>query len=420
MFDKTVLPNGLRIVSSSLPHTRSVSINIFIGAGSRYESDDIAGVSHFLEHMLFKGTKRRPTAREISEEIEGIGGVMNAGTDKELTVYWAKVGDHRFAATLDILSDSLLNSLLDPLELEKEREVILEELAMTEDSPADIVNIMIDEVVWPHQPLGRDTGGTPDSVRATRRADVVTYMEQLYVPQNTVVAVAGNVTHAEVVERVGGCLGKWATRPFGTWYPAEIRNDTPRLRLRQKKTEQAHFCLATPGLSAAHPDRYVLDVLNAVLGEGMSSRLFLEIREKRSLCYDVHSYVNHYLDTGSTVVNAGVDPSKLDEALRATFEELSKMGDAVPQKELTKAKEFIKGRLQLRMEDTRAVASWLGGQELLRGEILTVDDVLAIVDEVSIDSLQRVARELWRPEAFRLAVVGPFRSETRFQKLLAA
>jgi predicted Zn-dependent peptidase len=291
---------------------------------------------------------------------------------------------------------------------------------MSEDSPADIVNIMIDEVVWPHQPLGRDTGGTPESVKKTTRDEVVRYLEQLYVPQNTVVAVAGNVTHAEVVERVRENLGHWESRPFGTWYPAQIPDDTPRLRLRSKKTEQAHFCLATPGLSAAHPDRYVLDVLNAVLGEGMSSRLFLEIREKRSLCYDVHSYVNHYLDTGSTVVNAGVDPSKLDEALKATVEELLKMTDTVPEKELIKAKEFIKGRLQLRMEDTRAVASWLGGQELLRREILTVDEVLDIVDGVSAESLQRVARELWRTEAFRLAVVGPFRSEARFQKLLAA
>jgi predicted Zn-dependent peptidase len=420
MYDKSVLPNGLRIVSSTLPHTRSVSINIFIGAGSRYESDEIAGVSHFLEHMLFKGTERRPSAREISEEIEGIGGVMNAGTDKELTVYWAKVGDHRFAHTLDILADSLLHSLLDADELEKERRVILEELAMTEDSPADMVNILIDEVVWPHQPLGRDTGGTPESVRAITRADVLRYMDQLYVPQNTVVAVAGNVTHEEVVNRVGQYLGDWQSRPFGTWYPADIPADTPRLRLRSKKTEQAHFCLATPGLSAAHPDRYVLDVLNAVLGEGMSSRLFLEIREKRCLCYDVHSYVNHYLDTGSTVVNAGVDPGKLDEALRATMRELLKMIDGVPDKELVKAKEFIKGRLQLRMEDTRSVASWLGGQELLRREILTVDQVLEVVDSVSADSLQRVARELWRPESFRLAVVGPFRSESRFQKVLAA
>src|SRR5947209_7009988 len=172
MFNKTVLQNGLRVVSSSLPHTRSVSINIFIGAGSRYESDQIAGVSHFLEHMLFKGTKRRPTAREISEEIEGLGGLMNAATDKELTVYWAKVGDHRFAPTLDILADSLRHSLLDPAELEKERQVILEELAMTEDSPGDIVNLMIDEIIWPCQPLGRDAGGTPTSVKGITRKDV--------------------------------------------------------------------------------------------------------------------------------------------------------------------------------------------------------------------------------------------------------
>ncbi len=420
MFDKTVLPNGLRIVSSTLPHTRSVSISIFVGAGSRYESDEVAGVSHFLEHMLFKGTERRPTAREISEEIEGLGGVMNAGTDKELTVFWAKVGDHRFANTLDILADSLRHSLLDPVELEKEREVILEELAMTEDSPGDMVNLLIDEVVWPDQPLGRDVGGTPASVKTITRDDVVRYMEQLYVPENTVVAIAGNVTHEEVVERTTAYLGSWDRRPFATWYPASIPEDTPRLRVRAKRSEQAHFCLATPGLSAAHPDRYALDVLNAVLGEGMSSRLFLEIREQRSLCYDVHSYVNHYLDTGSTVVNAGTDPRKIDEALRATIGEVAKMAERVPDRELAKAKEFIKGRLQLRMEDTRAVASWLGGQELLRREILTVDDVLDILEGVTVDDLQRVGREVFDPKRLRLAVVGPFRSATRFEKLLAA
>ena len=420
MFEKTVLPNGLRVVSSSLPHTRSVSICIFVGAGSRYESREISGVSHFLEHMLFKGTQRRPSAREISSEIEGIGGLMNAGTDKELTVFWAKVGDHRFAHALDILADSLRNSLLDPAELEKERAVILEELAMTEDNPGDIVNILIDELIWPDQPLGRDTGGTPESVRNITRDDVVRYLEQLYTPQNTVMAVAGNVCHQEVVDRVSEHLGDWEARPFGTWYPAEIKDNSPRLRLRAKRTEQAHVCLATPGLSAAHPDRYVLDVLNAVLGEGMSSRLFLELRERRSLCYDVHSYVNHYLDTGSTVVNAGIDPRKVDLALRVIREEIVKMSDGIPEKELAKAKEFIKGRLQLRMEDTRAVASWLGGQEILRREILTVDEVLKIVEDVTADELQRVSRALLRPQTFRLAVVGPFRSEARFEKLLAA
>lgn len=419
-YDTTVLPNGLRIVSSFMPHTRSVSICLFVGAGSRYEADPIAGVSHFLEHMLFKGTKRRPTAREISEEIEGIGGVMNAATDKELTVYWAKVGDHRFAPTLDILSDSLLNSLLERSELEKERAVILEELAATEDSPADIVNVMIDEVVWPNQPLGRDVGGSPDSVRAVTRSDVVTYLDGLYSPENTVVAIAGNVAQTEVVDRVASHLSEWARRPSNSWYPAEFRDEAPRVRLRSKKTEQAHICLALPGLSAAHPDRYALDVLNAMLGEGMSSRLFLELREERGLCYDVHSFVNHYLDTGSLVVGASVDPKKTDEAIRAMIEELAKMRQPVPENELTKAKEFIKGRLQLRMEDTRSVASWMGGQELLRREILTVDEVLGVVDGVTGGDIARVAGSVLCPERFRLAVVGPFKSETRFARLIAA
>jgi predicted Zn-dependent peptidase len=420
VFKKTVLSNGLRVVTSELPHTRSVSISIFVGAGSRYESDDIAGVSHFLEHMLFKGTKRRPTAREISEEIEGIGGVMNAGTDKELTVYWAKVGDHRFKLTFDILADSLRHSLLDPTELEKERAVILEELAMTEDNPADIVSLLIDEVVWPTQPLGRDVGGSPESVKLVTRKDVVSYMESLYSPENTVVAVAGNVTHETVVGEAEKHLGTWAKKPFASWYPASIPSDTTRLRMRQKRTEQAHICLAVPGLSSSHPDRYTLDVMNSILGEGMSSRLFLELREQRSLCYDVSSYVNHYLDSGSLVVGAGVDPSKTDEAIRTILGELAKMAEPVPERELTKAKEFIKGRLQLRMEDTRSVASWLGGQEILKHEILTVDEVLAVVDGVTAEGISRVARELLQPSELRLAVVGPFRSETRFEKLLAA
>ncbi|MBI2755488.1 MAG: insulinase family protein [Chloroflexi bacterium] len=419
-FEKVVLENGLRIVTSTLPHTRSVSICIFVGAGSRYESDEIAGVSHFLEHMLFKGTKRRPSAREISEEIEGIGGIMNAGTDKELTVYWAKVGDHRFKATLDILADSLRHSLLDPAELEKERGVILEELAMTEDSPGEMVSLLVDEVVWPNQPLGRDVGGTPASVKRVTREDVVRYMEHLYAPQNTVVAVAGNVSHDEIVAEVSRHLADWEPSPVGTWYAADIPGETPRLRLRAKKTEQTHLCLALPGLSMAHPDRYPLDVLNAVLGEGMSSRLFLELREQRSLCYDVSSYVNHYLDSGSVVIAAGVDPRNVDETVRALREEVAKMREPVPERELSKAKEFIKGRLQLRMEDTRTVASWMGAQELLRHEILTVDDVLNIVDSVTAEEVQRVAITLLRPELFRLAVVGPYRSETRFAKLLAA
>src|SRR5215211_5432638 len=200
MFRQTVLDNGLRVVTSSLPHTHSVSISFFIGAGSRYEHDEQAGVSHFLEHMLFKGTRRRPTPREVSEEIEGIGGVMNAATDKELTVYWAKVGNQHFERALDVLADNLLESKFEPREIEKERLVILEELAMTEDSPPDLVGLLIDEVVWPDQALGRDVGGSPESVKRLDRNTMRGYLKQQYVPENSVLAVAGNVEHEQVVE----------------------------------------------------------------------------------------------------------------------------------------------------------------------------------------------------------------------------
>lgn len=420
MFQKTVLPNGLRVIDAELPHTRSVSVCIFLGAGSRYEQDSIAGVSHFLEHMLFKGTERRPTAREIAEEIEGVGGIMNAATDKELTVYWAKVGDQHFDRTLDLLTDSLCNSLLEPGELEKERAVILDELAMTEDNPSDLVNLLIDEVVWPDQPLGRDAGGTPESVRGIQRSDVVRYMDELYAPQNTVISIAGNVHHFHVVEAVTERLGRWTPRPIGTWFPAVGANGAARLRLRQKKTEQAHFCLAGPGLSSNHPDRYALDLLNAILGEGMSSRLFLDLRENRGLCYDVHSYTNHFLDAGSLVVNASVEPRKLGDAIAAAVEQLASLAQPVPDRELRKAKELIKGRLQLRMEDTRAVSSWAGTQELLLREILKVDDVLDIIDRLTVDDLARVGQLVANPATLRLAVVGPVRSAARLERYIAA
>ncbi|MBI4495120.1 MAG: insulinase family protein [Chloroflexi bacterium] len=421
MYDKTVLDNGLRIVSSSMPHTRSVSISLFVGAGSRYEADPIAGVSHFLEHMLFKGTEKRPTPQEVSEEIEGVGGTMNAGTDKELTVYWAKVGDQHFDRAMDLLVDNLLHSKLEPEEIEKERAVITEELGMVEDSPGDLVNVLIDEILWPDQPLGRDAGGTKESVAAITRQDIVSYMGRHYVPENTILAVAGNVTHERVVESARQLLGDWSRAPFGAWYPVVDGHEWPRVGLRSKRTEQAHVCLATPGVSSVDPDRFAADVLNCVLGEGMSSRLFLEIREHLSLAYDVHSYVQHFLDTGAVVVGAGVDPRRLDQAIQAILVELEKVQrQEVPERELVKAKEFIKGRLQLRMEDTRAVSSWLGSQELLRREILTVDEVLSSIDRVTAEHVQRMAERLFAPGRFSLAIVGPYKDEARFRRLLTA
>ena len=416
---RTVLDHGLRVVSTFLPHTMSASISIFVGAGSRYEEARLAGVSHFIEHMLFKGTHQRPTPKEISEAIEGVGGVLNAATDKELTVYWCKVPVQHFDLAMDVLSDNLLHSRLDPSDMEKEREVIIEELNMVYDSPADLANLMIDEVVWPDQPLGRDTGGTRESVSQITRDDLLSYMSEHYAPAAAVVAVAGSVAPRQVEEASHRFLGDWRPAPTKPWYPATDGQTGPRVSLKSKRTEQANLCIAVDGLSSEHPDRYAQDVMNTILGEGMSSRLFLELREKLGLAYDIHSYLNHFRDTGSQVVFAAVDPRKVNETISAILSELAKLRDGVPEDELHRAKESMKGRLLLRMEDTRAVSSWTGAQDLLRNTIMTVEEVVERIDAVTTEDLRRVTSTLFVTDKLKLAIVGPYRSEGRFANLLS-
>ena len=419
MYQKTVLDNSLRIVSSAMPHTRSVCICIFIGTGSRYEVAEQAGLSHFVEHLCFKGTERRPTAKELSETIDGVGGILNGGTDKELTVYWAKVARPHFLLALDLLVDMLRNSKFDPVDMENERKIIIEELNMSMDSPQSRVDMLIDEVIWPAQPLGRDVAGSKETVTAIDRNMILDYQSTHYLPSNTVVGVAGDISHNEVVESVTAVLGDWPDGVPGTWFPADNGQDTSRLVAEQRKTEQVHLCLAVRGIWHMHPDRFILDLLNLILGEGMSSRLFLEIRERRGLAYEVHSHVSHFHDSGSVNIYAGVDPKRVEDAIEAILMEWVKLREEqVPEAEITKAKELGKGRLMLRMEDTRSVAGWMGGQELLMGHILTVDEAISILDAVTASDLQRVARELFLSNKLCLALVGPSRKERRLERLL--
>lgn len=419
MYQKMVLDNRLRIVSSAMPHTRSVCICIFIGTGSRYEMAEQAGLSHFVEHLCFKGTERRPTAKELAETIDGVGGILNGGTDKELTVYWAKVARPHFLLALDLLVDMLRNSKFDPVDMENERKVIIEELNMSMDSPQSRVDMLIDEVIWPAQPLGRDVAGSKETVTAIDRNMLLDYQSTHYLPSNTVVGVAGDISHNEVVDSVTAVLGDWPDGVPGTWFPADNGQDTSRLVAEQRKTEQVHLCLAVRGIWHMHPDRFILDLLNLILGEGMSSRLFLEIRERRGLAYEVHSHVSHFHDSGSVNIYAGVDPKRVEDAIEAILMELVKLREEqVSEAEITKAKELGKGRLMLRMEDTRSVAGWMGGQELLMGHILTVDEVTSILDAVTASDLQRVARELFLSNKLCLALVGPSRKERRLERLL--
>ena len=418
MYQKTTLDNGLRVITTTMPHTRSVSVCFFIGVGSRYETDAEAGVSHFIEHLCFKGTPKRPTAKEISEAIEGVGGILNGGTDKELTLYWCKVAQPHFPLALEVLIDILLHSRFDPQDIERERQVIIEEINMSKDSPSQQVNMLIDELLWPGHPLGRDIAGNKESVAAITRDIMLDYQASQYLPDNTVVTIAGNIQHQEAVTAVKQALANWTNRQPRPGYSAYMEQPNPQLQVERRDTKQAHLCLALPGLPLLHPKRYTLDLLNAILGAGMSSRLFTEIRDKLGLAYSIHSYAEYLLDSGAVIIYAGVEPKNLPVAIKAILKELSQLKEEVPEAELSKAKELIKGRLLLSMEDTHNVASWMGGQEILTGRILTVDQVVSIIDAITADELKGLAQELVVGDDLRLAVVGPVADDEPLEQLL--
>lgn len=418
-YEKTTLDNGLRILSSTMPHTRSVSIGFFIGVGSRFEDEEENGISHFLEHMLFKGTEKRPTAREIAVTIEGVGGAINATTGRELTSYWVKVPQGHLALAIDLLVDMLQHSKLEEGEIERERRVIIEEINMMLDFPDDWVHLLLDQLVWPGHPLGRDVTGTKESVSKIDRERMSRYLACHYQPANTVISVAGGIEHQEVVEELSSALESRLGKEREAYLPVEEAQCEPRLCLGYRETEQAHLALSLQGIPRSHPDRFNLQLLNTVLGQGMSSRLFLEVREKRGLAYSISSYVNHLHDTGSIGVSAGVDPRRIEAALEAILGELDRLRrEPVPAEELKKVKEFMKGHLLLQMEDSFAVASWLGRQEILEDRVLTVDEVLAAIDGVTAGDIHRVASERFREESLNLAVVGPFQEEERLKSLL--
>lgn len=388
------------------------------GGGSRLEDDRLAGVSHFIEHLFFKGTRKRPSPKEIADAIEGVGGFINASTDKELTAYWTRVPAEYTELGLDVLFDIVSNSKLDPGDIERERAVILEELKMYQDQPQDHVQNLFEELIWPGHPLGRDIAGTQESVSRLTRDDILEYADAHYRLPNIVIGAAGALDENVVVELVrprltlpGGLNGHVAAAAPGAL-------DGAHVMVRRQRTEQAHICLGVRAFSYLHPDRYAIDLLNTLLGEGMSSRLFLNIRERLGIAYDVHSFMQKHRDTGYVAVYLGVDPKKAVEAVKAVMGELGRLCDEeVASDELERAKEFTKGRLRLDLETTNGVAFWLTYQELLLGEIKTIDEELALVDAVTVADIRRVACEILRGP-IQMAVIGPFASEARFRSAI--
>ena len=405
---------------SPMPERLSASVVFMFGGGSRLEDDRLAGVSHFIEHLLFKGTRRRPSSKEIADAIEGVGGFINASTDKELTAYWTRVPAEHLELGLDVLSDIVSNSKLAPDDVERERMVILEELKMYQDQPQDYVLNLLEEVMWPGHPLGRDIAGTEQSVARLTRDDILEYADAHYRLPNLVIGAAGAIDERETLAAVSSrlTLPADANGLMTPEAPSPLRE--PHVVLRRRRTEQAHICLGVRTHGYLHPDRYALDLLNTVLGEGMSSRLFLHIRERLGLAYDVHSFTQKHRDTGHLGVYLGVDPKKAFEAIKAVIAEMNTLCEQdLTDEELLRAKEFTKGRLRLDLETTNGVAFWLTYQELLLGGIRSIEEELSLVDAITAEDVRRVANAVLR-EPIQMAVIGPFTRDSAFRTAIEA
>lgn len=420
-YERTTLQNGLRLITAPMPGMRSASIAFFFTVGSRHEPDPIAGISHFIEHMLFKGSQHYPTARLISEAIEGIGGTFNGSTSKEITSYTARVPGEHLPAVLDVLADMIRYPLFEPVEIEKERSVIIEELSSTRDDPQEWVSLLIDEIMWPNLPLGRDDGGFIETVAHLQRQQMLSYLNKHYLPNSLVISVAGNIDHGQIIQATERAFKDWDAAEQPGWKESLPPRDTPPVAMIQKETEQTNICLATLGAAYTAPDYYPIMLINALLGDGMSSRLFQTLREEQGLAYDIGSYFNSYSDTGSLVISAGVDPTQTASAIKAIIDELDQLCQTpVPADELTRIKAYVRGGILLGLEGTQQVAGWLGSQESLRNKIMDVNEMIAHVDAVTSQDIQHVAQFCFAPEWRRLAIIGPDDSDQaeRFSQLL--
>lgn len=421
VFERTELPEagGLRILTERMPGVRSVALGIWAGVGSRDETPRLAGASHYLEHLLFKGTRRR-SARDIAEVMDAVGGETNAFTSKEYTCFYARTLDRDLPLAVDVLVDMLCCSKLASADVEAERTVILEEIGMHNDTPDDVVHDLFAEALFGGHPLGRPVLGTAASIGAMTREQVARYWRRHYVPANLVVAAAGSCDHQQVVELVGAAFAEAARRSGPGSGPAQLlapgavtQRRAPRVHrgvlVRRKPTEQAHVVLGTRGLSRSDPRRFALGVLNIAFGGGMSSRLFQEVRERRGLVYSIYSYNAQYSETGTFSIYAGTAPKRLHEVLAIVRDELDRViAEGIGEEELERGKGHLKGSLVLGLEDTSGRMTRLGKSEITSGEILSVDEIIRRVDAVTDADVRAVAKEVLGDSPRALALIGPF------------
>ncbi|HEY9854604.1 MAG TPA: pitrilysin family protein [Stenomitos sp.] len=407
MEQKHVLSNGVRVLMEEIPHVRSASVGFWIDTGSKNETPEINGISHFIEHMLFKGTHTR-SALEIARTLEDKGGALNAFTDKEQTCFYARVLDTEVALAIDLLSDMVLHPALDPAELKRERQVVLEEIKMYEDTPDELVQDLFNLVFFKDHPLGMPIAGTRTTMRGVSRQDVLDYLDRFYTPDRIVVAIAGRFDPSAVLDQLERTIGRLER-------PATRLIEVPpvpqsAIKVKYKDIEQAHVCLGTEGVAISNPDRYVVTILDAVLGGGMSSRLFQEVREKRGMAYSISSYEIMYENAGVFGVYAGCSPKHLDEVIRLSLEELDKAkGGDITEDELQRTKDQLKGGMLLSLETPRNRMSRMARNELSFGRLITPEEILTEIDRVTVADLTRVARQIFDTKTLTATVVGPTR-----------
>jgi predicted Zn-dependent peptidase len=418
-YEKIVLSNGLRVILAPMKEVQTVTVLITTATGSRYETKKENGLSHFLEHMFFKGTKRRPTALSISEELDGVGGEYNAFTSKDRTAYYSKVDAKHAEMALDIVSDIFLNSTLPVEEIDRERGPILQELNMYEDTPVRHIGDVFEMLLYGEHPLGRDIIGTRENIKRFKRADFLRYLNRAYVASNVVVGIAGNFDIAwakTMIERdfAGMRIGKNPERKN-----IIEKQKAPGVLLQNKKTDQTHFILGVRTFDFYHEDRYVLAVLSTLLGGGMSSRLFMAVRERRGLAYSVHTGTDAYHDAGYLATQCGVEHGNLEKTIAVILEEYKRIVmEAVPEKELVKAKEHIKGSMAMHLESSDDIVGYLVDQEALKNEIVLPEERFAKIDAVTSEDVRRIAGMIFQPERLNLAVIGPQKSMKKLEKML--
>ncbi len=418
MYQTTKFPNGLTVATATMPHMASVSVGIWVGVGGRYEPAPLNGVSHFIEHMLFKGTRKR-SSREISQAVEGIGGYLNAFTGEESTCFYSKACYDRFEELLDVLTDMFLNSEFDPHEIDKERSVIKEELAMYLDQPHQHVQEMLNELLWPNQPLGRSLTGSAETLDSIDRLEMLDFQSRNYVTGCTLVTVAGRLDHAKIVKAVAKLAPRFAQGGAPRFQPAQNGQTAPRCRLFTKETEQTQLALGFRTCSRHHPERYALRILNTLLGDNMSSRLFQVVREDYGLAYSIASSVSFFDDTGDLTITAGLDTDHLPKALKLVIRELRRLVDEAPSAaELRRARDYLIGQLDLSLENTENQMMWLGEQLLGYGQIISAAEIKRRLAKVEPREVSALARRFFRTEEINLALVSPLKKPNGLSKLL--